>query len=197
MHLLLKWRSLILALVAGAAFVPLTPAAATLLEVEGSGAVPGFQSSEQLRRYLTLHMAEAHPVGWRFEPAAAGDAPAPDRVKWRFKLGPYAGGEVRTFVPPYAETFGVHRPITIEARLYLNGEYQTAIKENAVIQSSPDDPDLATAVASLTQNLLSPSEAYRSINSGQTKASHRRSTSRASARFAIHDRRFLQPTEPL
>ena len=134
--------------------------------------------------YLTLHMAEAHPAGWRFEPAAAGDAPAPDRVKWRFKLGPYAGGEVRTFVPPYAETFGVHRPITIEARLYLNGEYQTAIKENTIIQGSPDDPDLATAVASLTQNLLSPSEAYRSINSGQTKASHRRSTSRASARFA-------------
>ena len=74
MHLLLKWRSLVLALVAGAAFVPLTPAAATLLEVEGSGAVPGFQSSEQLRRYLTLHMAQAHPAGWRFEPAATGDA---------------------------------------------------------------------------------------------------------------------------
>jgi hypothetical protein len=156
MHLLLKWRSLILALVAGAAFVPLTPAAATLLEVQGSGTVPGFQSSEQLRRYLTLHMAEAQPAGWRFEPAAAGDPPAPDRVKWRFKLGPYAGGEVRTFVPSYAETFGVHRPITIEARLYLNGVYQTVVKESAIIQGGPDDPDLATAVASLTQNLLSP-----------------------------------------
>jgi hypothetical protein len=154
MHLLLKWRRLALALVA--ASVPLTPAAASSLEVEGFGAVPGFHSSEQLRDYLTLHMAETQPVNWRFEPAATGDAPAPDRVKWRFKLGPYAGGEVRTFVPPYAETFGVHRPITIEARLYLNGVYQTVVKESAIIQGGPDDPDLATAVASLTQNLLSP-----------------------------------------
>jgi hypothetical protein len=161
-YLLLKWRRLALALVA--AFVPLTPAAASLLEVEGSGAVPGFHSSEQLRGYLTLHMAETQPVNWRFEPAATGGAPAPDRVEWRFKLGPYAGGEVRSFAPPYMndKTFGVHRPITIKARLYLDGEYQTLVKEKAIIEGGPDDPDLAAAVASLTQNLLSPS-AYRVI----------------------------------
>jgi hypothetical protein len=134
MHLLPKWRGLALALVAP--FVPLMPATATLLEVEESGAVPGFHSSEQLSRYLTLHMAEAQPANWRFEPAAAGDAPAPDRVKWRFKLDPYAGGEVRSFVAPHMddETFAVHRPITIEARLYLNGEYQMLVKENAISQ---------------------------------------------------------------
>ena len=168
MHLLLKWQSLILAL--GAACVPLVSAAATLLKVEGSDAVPGFNRSE-LRRFLTLHMAEAEvqPANWRFEAAAAGDAPAPDRVKWRFKLGPYAGGEVRTFAPRPMDdlTFGVHRPITIEARLYLKGKYQTLVKEKAVIQGGPDDPDLAAAVENLTQNLLSPSGAYRSIHSGQ------------------------------
>ena len=162
MHLLLEWRSLVLALVS--ALVPLAPAAAALLEVERSGAVPGFHSSEQLSRYLTLHMAEAKPPGWRFEPAAAG-ARAPDRVKWRFKLNPYAGGEVRTFVPPQMDdmAFGVHRPFTVEARLYLNGEYQTRVKKMAIIQGGPDDPDLAAAVASLTRNLLGPSGAYRSI----------------------------------
>jgi len=166
MQLLLKWASLALALLA--AFVPLASMAATLLEVERSGAVPGFHSSGQLRRYLTLHMAEAEPAGWRFEPAAAGDALAPDRVQWRFKLDPYAGGEVRTFIPPPMddETFGVHRPITIEARLYLNGKYQTLVKEKAIIQGGPDDPDLAAAVASLTQDLLSSSGAYRVINNG-------------------------------
>jgi hypothetical protein len=153
MHLLLKWR---MALALVAAFVPLTPTAASLLEVEGSGAVPGFHSLEQLRGYLTLQMAEIQPVNWRFEPVATGDAPAPDRVKWRFKLGPYAGGEVRSFVPPYMndKTFGAHRPITIEARLYLNGVYQTHVEETAIIEGGPDDPDLAAAVASLTQNLL-------------------------------------------
>src|SRR6516162_10044752 len=166
MHLLLKWR---LALALVAAFVPLAPTAASLLEVEASGAVPGFHSSEQLRGYLTLQMAETQPVNWLFEPAATGDAPAPDRVKWRFKLGPYAGGEVRSFVPRQMDdvTFGVHRPITIEARLYLNGKYQTLVKEKAIIQGGPDDPDLTAAVVNLTQNLLSPSGAYRSIHSGR------------------------------
>jgi hypothetical protein len=167
MHHLLKWRSLVLALVA--ASVPLASIAATSLKVEGSGAVPGFHSSEQLRRYLTLHMAEAQPAGWRFEPASAGDALAPDRVKWRFKLDPYAGGEVRTFVPPYTETFGA-RPITIEARLYMNGEYRTLAKGKAIIEGGPDDPDFAAAVASLTQNLLSPSGAYRAISNGQHRS---------------------------
>jgi hypothetical protein len=62
MHLLVKWRGLIWALIV--AFVPLTPAAATLLEVEGSGALPGFHSPEELRGYLTLHMTEAQPVSW-------------------------------------------------------------------------------------------------------------------------------------
>jgi hypothetical protein len=165
MHLLLKWR---MALALVAAFVPLTPAAASLLEVEGSGAVPGFHSSEQLRGYLTLHMAETQPVNWRFEPAATGDASAPDRVKWRFKLGPYAGGEVRSFVPPFTETIGDHRPITIEARLYLNGKYRRLVKKKAIIEGGPDDPDLAAAVASLTQNLLGPSGGYCAINSGQS-----------------------------
>jgi hypothetical protein len=165
MHLLLKWRRLVLALVA--AFVPLTPAAATLLAVEGSGAVPGFDSSEQLSRYLTLRMAEVRLAKWSFEPATAGDASAPDHVEWRFKSGPYAGGEVRTFVPPYNITFGDHRPITIEARLYLNGKYRRLVKKRAIIEGGPDDPNLAAAVASLTQHLLSPSGGHRSAYRGR------------------------------
>jgi hypothetical protein len=187
MHLLQKWRGLVLALVA--AFVPLTAAAATSLEVEGPGAVPGFHTSEQLRRYLALQMAEAQPADWRFAPAAAGDAAAPDRVKWRFQLNPYAEGEVRTFVPPYMDdkTFGVHRPITIEARLYLNGKYQTLVKKKAIIEGGPDDPDLAAAVASLTQKLLGSSGAYLAINSGQHQGRpfRRMAISRRRAGFAV------------
>lgn len=98
---LLKWAGLVPALVA--TFVPLASVAATSLKVETSGAVLGFHTPEQLRGYLTVHMAEAQPVNWRFDAAATGDAPAPDRVKWRFKLRPYAGGEVRNFVPPVHE----------------------------------------------------------------------------------------------
>jgi hypothetical protein len=162
----LKWR---MALALVAAFVPLTPAAASLLEVGGSGGVPRFHSSEQLRRYLTLHMAEIQPVNWRFEPAETGDAPASDRVKMAFQIGAVCWEAVRSFVPPYLDnkTFAVHRPITIEARLYLNGVYQTHVEETTIVEGGPDDPDLAAAVASLTQQLMSRSGTHRSINNGR------------------------------
>ena len=69
MHHLLKWRSLILAL--GAVFVPLVSAAATLLKVEGSGAVPGFNSSE-LSRYLTcIWLKLSLPIGVSSQPRLA------------------------------------------------------------------------------------------------------------------------------
>ena len=60
--------------------------------------------------------------------------------------------------------FGLHRPITIEARLYLNGQYQTLVEKQAIIQGGPDDPDLVMAVVSVTENLLGPSGAYRAFN---------------------------------
>jgi hypothetical protein len=64
-------------------------------------------------------------------------------------------------------TFGIHRPITIEVRLYLNGEYQTLVEGQAIVQGGPDDRDLAAAVASLTQSLLGTSGAYRATDTGQ------------------------------
>jgi hypothetical protein len=68
--------------------------------------------------------------------SAEGDASARDRVEWTFRLNPYAGGEVRNFAHTLASErrFGGHRPITIEARLYLNGQYQTLVEEQATIQ---------------------------------------------------------------
>ena len=117
-------------------------------------------------------MADAHLTDWRFEPAADHSS-APDRIEWSFKLSPYAGGEVRSFTRPHLadRTFGAHRPITIEARLYLNGEYQALVEKQAVIQGGPDDTDLAAAVASVTQNLLGPQGAYRAVDSGHRPAS--------------------------
>jgi len=79
---------------------------------------------------------------------------------------------VHTFErPQMAErTFAAHRAITIEARLYLNGEYQTLVKQQAAAQGGPGDPALATAVASVTQNLLGPQGAFRAIDSGRRPA---------------------------
>ena len=52
--------------------------------------------------------------------------------------------------------FGVHRPITIRARLYLGGAYLRLVAEQAIIEGGRRDPDLATAIARLTQDLLAP-----------------------------------------
>ena len=113
-------------------------------------------------------MADAGLPDWRFEPAQGGIA-APNRVEWTFRLNPYAGGTVRRFVPePVAEQgFGTHRPVTIEARLYLDGEYQTLVERQAMVQGGPNDSELAAAVASATESLLGPSGAYRAIDMRQ------------------------------
>ena len=148
-------------------FAPAHAAAPLMLQVATSDTLPGFHLGD-LPRYLARHMAEARLADWRFEPAADKGA-APDRVEWKFKLNPYAGGEVRSFIRPHMaeRSFAAHRPITIEARLYLNGRYQTLVEKQAIIQGGPDDPDLAAAVAGVTQSLLGPEGAFRAIDSGQ------------------------------
>jgi hypothetical protein len=136
------------------------------LAVEATHGLPGFHHWA-LSRFLAAHMADAGLAGWRFDPVASDDVAA-DRVEWSFKFNPYAGGEVRSFVRSliYERNFGARRPITIEARLYLNGQYQTLVEEQAIVQGGPDDPDLAAAVTRATQNLLGPSGAYRAIDNG-------------------------------
>jgi hypothetical protein len=148
-------------------FAPVVAAAPLTLQVEVSDTLPGFHIGD-LPRYLALHMAEARLEDWRFEPIADKDS-APNRVQWTFKFNPYAGGEVRNFTRPHMaeRTFGAYRPVTIEARLFLNGQYQTLVEKQAVLQGGPGDPDLAAAVASVTQDLLGPRGAFRAIDTGR------------------------------
>jgi hypothetical protein len=138
-------------------------AAQVTLQVEAPHGLPGLHHSA-LARFIAAHMAQVGLADWRFEPAV-GDAIAADRVEWTFKLNPYAGGEVRNFAHKLTDEwrFGVHRPVTIEARLYLKGEYQTLVEKQAIIQGGADDPDLGAAVENVTQGLLGPSGAYHAI----------------------------------
>ena len=151
-------------------FAPAVAAAPLTLQVEASDTLPGFHIGD-LPRYLALHMAEARLEDWRFEPIADKDS-APNRVQWTFKLNPYAGGEVRNFTRPHIaeRTFGAYRPVTIEARLFLNGHYQTLIEKQAIFQGGPNDPDLAAAVSAVTQNLLGPQGAFRAMDTGRAPA---------------------------
>ena len=147
-------------------FASAIAAAAMILQVEVSSGLPGFHRGE-LQRYLASHMAEVGLGEWRFEPAPDSGSAA-NRVEWTFRLNPYAGGGVRNFAHTsvYPQGFGARRPITIEARLYLNGEYQALVERQAVIQAVPNDPEFAAAVASATRDLLGPSGAYHAIDLG-------------------------------
>ena len=150
---------LVLGFVLPAILTPLTSVFAaplTTLGVEAYGSPPGFLNTD-LPRYLAQQMAEARLADWRFEPIA-GDGGPPNRVEWSFKWDPYAGGEVRHFAhPSMSESlFGVHRPITIRARLYLRGAYLRLVSEQAIIEGGRHDPHLAAAIVRLTQDLLAP-----------------------------------------
>jgi len=50
--------------------------------------------------------------------------------------------------------FGVHRPITVTARLYLGGAYLRRVSEQAIIEGGRRDPDLSAVIVRLTQDLL-------------------------------------------
>jgi hypothetical protein len=150
-------------------FAPINAAEPITLKIEATSGLLGVHHSA-LSRYLAAHMTDAGLADWRFE-ATEGDVAAGDRVEWTFRLNPYAGGEVRNFAHTLASErrLGGHRPITIEARLYLNGQYQTLVERQAIVQGGPDDPDLAAAVAKVTDDLLGPLGAYRAIKPGSIR----------------------------
>jgi hypothetical protein len=134
--------------------VSIFAATSITLGVDARGTLPGVHRAN-MPRYLVQHMREVRLAGWRFEPASRGRKPL-DRVEWSFKLAPYAGGEVLSFVPG-RKALGVRRHVVIEAALYLDGKYQAHVAGRATIrEGSPHDPNLAAAVAHLTRNLLAP-----------------------------------------
>jgi hypothetical protein len=175
----LRHSALVAGLILVATIAPFAAADAAgpiTLTVEATHGLPGLHHFA-LSRFLAAQMAEAGLADWRFESAERGVS-ARDRVEWTFRLNPYAGGEVRNFARSLIDerSFHAHRPITIEARLYLNGEYQTLVEGQAIIDEGggPNDPHLVEAVASLTQSLLGTSGAYRAIDIGQRSASRPR-----------------------
>jgi hypothetical protein len=137
------------------------------LTVEFAGDLPGFDTSD-VPRYLISRMLDAGVEGWAFAPAQDSTSHAANRVEWRFHLNPYAGGSVRQIVPIPAvrRLFGARYLVSVEVRLYLNGEYQTQTFGQAAIQGGDRDPELANFVMQQTENLLGLNSAFRSIDMG-------------------------------
>jgi hypothetical protein len=130
--------------------------------VATKGSLPGFNDTD-LPGYFAAAMNAVASTGWHFAPVAAGLGQPPERVELSFRTNPYAAGTVRTYGISRAtmdRLLNVHHSITIEARLFLGGQYQTLVFEQVTVSGGSHDVDLEEAVTKLTRALT----AYPTLN---------------------------------
>jgi hypothetical protein len=129
------------------------------VSVEIDGSLPGF-TTDQLSAYVSQQMEASHVTAWHFEP---GPAPAmtagqpANRIVWHFKQLPFAGGGVRYIGPALSkarDVFGVGRAVGIDAKIYLNGQYQATTFDQATVKGGPGDPSLAAAIQKVIKSIV-------------------------------------------
>ena len=143
--------------------------------MNATGSIPGMKANE-LAPFVAATMNAAKTGRWRFEPvpedeAASGDRP-PNRIEWSFSFNPGASGAVRTFGFSQAQIerlVGVHRFVSIEVRLFLDGQYQTESFGQATVTNKAHDPHLTAEVEQLTRSLTD-SQTVRSQTDGRGDA---------------------------
>jgi len=128
------------------------------VSVEVEGAVPGF-TTDQLSAYVSQQMADAHLTAWHFAPAGpvAEANPPPNRVVWHFKTLPFAGGAVRYIGPALSKArdlFGVSRPVAVDAKIFLNGQYQSTSFDQATIKGGPHDAGLSDVIKKVMNSIV-------------------------------------------
>jgi hypothetical protein len=130
---------------------------ATPMAVETTGSVPGLGEAE-LGRYVAEQMNAAR-VGWQFA-AVPNAAAQPNRVEWSFTIGPSASGAVRTYGFSRAtmeRLVPTRYYVTVEAKLYWHGQYQTVMLGHVTTGSAIPDPDLTALIGKMTRLVM----AYR------------------------------------
>jgi hypothetical protein len=145
-----------------------------LVEIEGS--VPGF-TKDELSTYLCQQLTASHITGWRFLPTSmagtGGDQPS-NRIVWHFKPLPYAGGGTRYIGPAMSkakELFGVGRAVSIDAKIFLNDQFEATTFDEATVKGGPNDPGLAAAIQKVMKSVVS--NAFLTESRDRTKPSAR------------------------
>jgi hypothetical protein len=142
-----------------------TPAKPFTLSVVVVGQVPGYDAKE-LSAYLADKMSAAGLSAWRFQ-ADGANTDAPSRIEWRFRYNPYAEHSEHLAGLPAAmvdRVFGLRHVLSIEARLYINGQYQTLTFGQTKVKTNGKDAMLDGEVAQLANALLGPTGAYFAID---------------------------------
>jgi hypothetical protein len=127
-----------------------TLAAPVTVGVEVSGPTLGMDRPA-LERYCADEMERLGLAGWHFVPAE--EAPNGDSIDFKIVLNPYAGGTNRYIGPLSTPGLGLHRSISVEARLSLGGRYQTLSFVQGEVGGARD-PALGRLVTGLTRSLL-------------------------------------------
>jgi hypothetical protein len=126
-----------------------------IVVADGGNQVPGVRAAD-LPRVILDGVTHVAPRDVLFELAPSGALP-PNRIEWRFHANPYAGGAVRYIGParPAAERlFGIHRQVSAEAKLFLDGKFQNTVFGQVTLAGVADDPNFTTLVEGLTTTLL-------------------------------------------
>jgi hypothetical protein len=129
-------------------------ASATPMAVKTTGEVPGLGEAE-LGRYVAEQM-NATRVGWQFV-AVPNAATQPNRVEWSFTAGPSASGAVRTYGFSRAmmeRLMPAHYYMSVEAKLYWHGQYQTVMLGHVTTGTIMPDPDLSALIAKMTRLVM-------------------------------------------
>ena len=141
-----------------------------LVEVDGS--VPGF-TKDQLSAYLCRQMEASHLTGWHFVPtsmaATGGDQPS-NRIVWYFKPLPYGGGGTRYIGPALSKArqlFGVGRAISIDAKIFLNDEFEATTFDQVTVKGGQDDPSLAASIQKIMKSVVANAFLTASPDSGK------------------------------
>jgi hypothetical protein len=132
------------------------------LSVVVNGALPGFRPGDSVS-YVTQEMAGVGLSGWEFVPGQA--VASANRLEFEITPDPFADSNVRKFfpMPQVNALFGNRHRISVEARLYIGGQYQTLVFDQATVQGGAADPDLAAFFVKIAANLLGPRGAYHAV----------------------------------
>ena len=124
--------------------------------VVAHGSVPGVRDAD-LNRFLADTMNAGVQGPWRFEPASAGTAKAPNRIEWSIRSMTSAEGTVRSFGFARAaidRMMGKHQILSIEATLFRGGQYQAAAHSEVPATKETQNPELVEDVVRSTQQLM-------------------------------------------
>jgi hypothetical protein len=142
---------------ASAAATPTQPAeSGQSVAVRATGSVPDL-APEDLPGFVAATLNASHPDRWHFEVAGPGVAVPGYRIDWRFKRNAYAAGTVRSYGFSRAQMerlVGSRNSLTIEARLFLKGQYQTLVLESVTLTEGARSPKLAEKIVKIARELM-------------------------------------------